>query len=238
MPSRGQRIVIERGASTAGCRNLVGQWYKGIRSTPQTRLKGVVQCGERLAREPVFVTGGGHTGQAWREELDERTVVGIERGCGKQVRHSGQIPSVEHEEPPGCGQERIAAPRGKTEETLAQTREVDGPWAELPHQADDGTIRVEIPSPETRLRENGENRAYDRVELFARELVERQPLAEHPAWCQALCHDLVHLTGVEVPGAGMPGDKEVSHDDIKAVAVGSEVAATVVKHEAHVRAFE
>src|SRR4029450_2085405 len=117
-----------------------------------------------------------------------------------------------------------AAPRGKTEETLAQTRQVDGLRHELPHQADNGTSRVEIPSPDSRLRENGEKRAYDRVKLFARELIERQPLAEHPARRQAPCHGLVHLPGVEVPGAGMPRDKEVRHDDIKAVAVGSEVA--------------
>src|SRR6266850_1244608 len=95
------------------------------------------------------------------------------------------------------------------EETLAQTREVDRPRGELPYQADDGTIRVEISPPETRLRENGEERAHNRVELFARELVERQPLAEHPARRQAPRHGLVHLTGVEVPGAGMPRDKEV-----------------------------
>src|SRR5437899_9540848 len=124
------------------------------------------------------------------------------------------------------------------EETLAQTRQVDGPWGALTYQANDGTVWVEIPAPETRLRENGEERAHDRVELGARELVERQPLAEHPTRRQAPRHAVVHFACIEVPGTGMPRDKEVRHDDIEAVAAGGEVAAAVIKHEAHVCSFE
>src|SRR5262249_28495495 len=106
------------------------------------------------------------------------------------------------------------------------------------YQSDDGPVRVEIPAPETRLRENGEERAYDCVKFFARELIERQPLAEHPAWRQAPRHGVVHLARIEVPGVGMPWDKEVRYDNIKVVAAGGEIAAPVVEHKAHVGAFE
>src|SRR5215510_14465347 len=124
------------------------------------------------------------------------------------------------------------------EETLAQTREVDGPRGELTHQSDDGPVRVKISAPETRLRENGEERTHDRVELFACELVERQPLAKQPLRGQAPCHGVVHLARIEVPGTGVPRDKAVRNDDIKAVAAGCEIATAVVEHEAHVGAFE
>src|SRR5262249_56143257 len=107
---------------------------------------------------------------------------------------------------------------------------------ELTQQHDDGAVRVEISTPEARLRENAEERAHDNVKLFARELVERQPLAEHPARCQALCHSVVHLAGIEISCAGMPGDEEIGHDDIKTVATGGQVAAAIVEHEAHLRA--
>src|SRR5439155_12991460 len=106
---------------------------------------------------------------------------------------------------------------------------------ELTHQPDDRAIRVEVSSPEARLGESGAERAYDNVELFTRELVERQPLAEHPAWCQALRHRVVHLARIEIPSAGMPWDKEIGHDDVKAVATGGQIAAAIVEHEAHVR---
>src|SRR5262249_40919977 len=71
-----------------------------------------------------------------------------------------------------------------------------------------------------------------------RELVERQPLAEYPVRCQTPRYSVVHLTGIEIPRVGMPGDEEISHDDIKAVTTGGQVATAIVKHEAHVRAGE
>src|SRR5262245_49711484 len=126
--------------------------------------------------------------------------------------------------------------RSEMEETLAHTCEIDAPGGELTHQPNHGAVRVEISTPEARLGEDAQERAHDNVKLCARELVERQPLAEHPARCQALCHRVVHLAGIEVSCAGMPGDEEIGHDDIKTVATGGQVAAAIVEHEAHVRA--
>src|SRR5207249_6701194 len=235
MPGRGQGVVIERRASAAGGGNLVGRWQEWIRGAHQAGLEGIVKGCKGLASEPVLVTSGAHASESWGQELDQRTVVGIERCGGKEVSDRRQVPSVEHEETPGCDKERIVAPRGEIEEALAQARDVNGPWSELTHQSDDRAVRVEIAAPEARLGENAEERAHDNVELYTRELVERQPLAEHPARRQVPRYGVIHLARIEVPRAGMPRNKQVGHDDIKTVAAGGEVAAAIVEHEVHVR---
>ena len=84
------------------------------------------------------------------------------------------------------------------------------------------------------MREDGEERARDDVELLARQLVERQPLAEEPAGREAARDGLVHLARVEAAGAGVPGDEEVGDDDVEASVARRQIAAAVVDHEVHV----
>ena len=53
------------------------------------------------------------------------------------------------------------------------------------HQADHGPIRIEIGAPQRHYPKHGKERPRDDVELFAGQLVERQPLAEDSVRLQA-----------------------------------------------------
>ena len=83
-----------------------------------------------------------------------------------------------------------------------------------------------------------QERARDERELLARELVERQPLAEEAAGREVRRGGFVHLARVEAAGAGVPRDEQIGDDHVEALVGGGQVAPPVVDDDADVAALE
>jgi hypothetical protein len=153
-----------------------------------------------------------------------------------EVASGGELAHVKHREALRGGEQRVAAPVRERGDALADTAQVDHVGCEPPDETDDRAIGIEVVPPDAHVREDGQERPRDRVELFPRQLVERQPLAEEARRGETSPHRAEHLARVEAARSGVPRDKEIGDDDVVAIGARGEPAASIVDDEVDVRA--